>query len=175
MAALFQLSYSPDEVEVIGKVNACPLAVAGRGQAEVNEVGAGETLCGEQKRPIELAAVDGEQIDLVDAVGPADVTVAGTPRAAQVYRHDVPSFAQTAPLDLHAPQAAANVKREIGPPMLGHRLQHGNALLGSREHDRHLRHRALAVAVAEVVRQIVQHEHMFASAPDRTSRLTPAE
>jgi len=36
--ALSQLSYSPDEVEVTGKVNACTLVVARRREAELNRV-----------------------------------------------------------------------------------------------------------------------------------------
>jgi hypothetical protein len=60
MAALFQLSYSPFEVEVVSKVNACALAVAWRRQAKAYLVHAREPSSGEQERAVELAAVDAE-------------------------------------------------------------------------------------------------------------------
>ncbi|MDQ6779083.1 MAG: hypothetical protein M3071_23305 [Actinomycetota bacterium] len=64
--------------------------------------------------------------------------------------HDdhVSRLAEPAPFDLHAPQLAADVQREVGPAMLGHRLQYRDAQLRRGEQDRRLGDRALAVAVA---------------------------
>jgi hypothetical protein len=59
-----QLSYSPVEIEVIGKRNACALAVARRRQSKMHLVHARESPRGQQEGSVQLAAVDGEQIDL---------------------------------------------------------------------------------------------------------------
>ena len=63
-----QLSYSPFEVEVLCKVNACSLAVARRLQAQVGVVRCDHCINRQEETAIELAAVDGEQVDLIGRV-----------------------------------------------------------------------------------------------------------
>ena len=63
-----QLSYSPIECEVVCKVNACPLTVARRGEAEIDDRAISKRWTRDDEAAIELAAVDGEQVYLVSAV-----------------------------------------------------------------------------------------------------------
>ena len=71
MAALSQLSYSPFECVFISKGNTRALAIARRDESEVLLVLAGHDGDREQKAPVELAAVDPEEVNVVAAVGTA--------------------------------------------------------------------------------------------------------
>ena len=82
MQALSQLSYSPEvadhlsEVVVGCHVDAEPLVVARRRQAQMDVRRLIESLDRKQERPPELVAVQGERVDLVSAIPRADVAVA---------------------------------------------------------------------------------------------------
>jgi hypothetical protein len=78
----------------------------------------------------------------------------GAARCTDRDDHDVSCGAKATPLHLNPPEVVTNLEREIGPAVLGDRLQHRDAELGSSEHDRLLGDGALVVGV--------QHEHMFA-------------
>jgi hypothetical protein len=93
----------------------------------MDHVRACETLSWQQKGPIECTAVDGEQVDLIDAVCLANVAVPGTPRAAYVYHDDIFGLAQAAPFALNPVQLACDVERHVSAPVLGHWLQDRNA------------------------------------------------
>ena len=57
-----QLSYSPVECEVVCKASACPPSVASRRQAEVHDRVGHDRAGRRQEAAIELAAIDGEQV-----------------------------------------------------------------------------------------------------------------
>jgi hypothetical protein len=126
----------------------------------------------QQECPVELAAVDAEEVDLIHRIRRTDVALGGEPRTADVHTDDISSLAERSPLDLNPPQLRSHIQREVGAPMLGYRLQNWDAQLRSRQDDRDLGDCAFAVAVVRGVRYGFQHERMFAYRPDGTA--TPA-
>lgn len=130
-----QLSYSPVEVKVISKGNACLLIVASGGQAEVDKPHAGHQLAREEEAPVQLAAVDPEQIELIFAVCALDIASRRAPGRPDVHDHDVSVRAQPSPFALNAPDPAADVERQIASPMLGDGFKDRNAKAGCGQHD----------------------------------------
>ena len=69
-----QLSYSPVECEVVCKVNACPLAVAGGGDSEVDDGPVCQESGRQREATVVIATEDGEHVDLVLGVCAKHVT-----------------------------------------------------------------------------------------------------
>jgi hypothetical protein len=97
-----KLSYSPIELEIRGKVNACPLRVTRGREPEVDPATVRDQ-CGRQKvAAVEIAAVDGNGIDLLGGIGTEHVPVRRQPGALQVDTDDCAARVERAPLALHA-------------------------------------------------------------------------
>jgi hypothetical protein len=73
MAALSQLSYSPFEIEVVSKGNACLLAVTGGREAKTERPLTRDRADRDQKASIEFVTVDADRVDLVRRVDGAHV------------------------------------------------------------------------------------------------------
>jgi hypothetical protein len=86
MAALSQLSYSPDEVEVACKVNTCCLLVARRSQTELYRPCPGKSLGWKKKASIKFAAICAEDVDFRLAIGRPDIAAGG--ESARTKMHD---------------------------------------------------------------------------------------
>jgi hypothetical protein len=79
------------------------LPVARRGEAKLQLAVAGHARGGKKERSVQLATVDGEQIDLGFGVRRSDVAPGRNPRGAQVRHHHVSVLAEPAPLNLNPP------------------------------------------------------------------------
>jgi hypothetical protein len=113
MAALSQLSYSPVEVEVVRKGNACLLPVASGGESQPYSVPPCPDGCEEQEASIQLSAVDAEQVDFFLGVLRADIAVRRAARSADSHDYHVAVGAQLSPLALDAEQPLADVQHEV--------------------------------------------------------------
>ena len=131
-----QLSYSPVECEVVCKGNARTLSIARRSEAKVNDRLVGQWLSGQQETTVKLSAVDGEEVHLTCAVPPLHVAVGRAPRCEQRNDHDISLRSHPSPLDLDAEQVAADLQREVSPPVFCNRPQDRDAEPGRRQHDR---------------------------------------
>src|SRR5579884_1285455 len=153
-----QLSYSPGEIEVVSKVNACVLSVARGRKPETDRIAAGERRAGQEKAALELPAVHREQIDLTVVVRSANVTAGRAARCVEQNGDGVPRGAQPAPLHLDSHELAADLQQEVGTSVLAHRPPDRHAQTCSGQHDRLLRDGAFDVRI--------HHERMFARASD---------
>ena len=108
-----QLSYSPFEVEVLCKVIACSLAVARRLQAQVRVVRCDHRINRQEDTAIELAAVDGEQVDLIRRVHRSHVSARYAPGRTKFDNYRVFGLAQSSPLHLHTPQPVADLEHYL--------------------------------------------------------------
>lgn len=68
---------------------------------------------------------------------------------------------QPTPLALHSPNPPGDVERQVDPPVLSNRLEHGNPELDRLANDLLLSDRTLCVGI--------KHERMFARRPDGLS------
>jgi hypothetical protein len=107
---------------------------------------------GNEVASVEIAAVDAERIDLGRAVGP-DHVAAGRVTGAPDTRRDHVAL-KRAPLALHAENPGPEVEGEVIAPVLGNRLQDGNAECDGLGCDLCFSDGALVVGRV--------HEHMFA-------------
>jgi hypothetical protein len=108
----------------------------------------------QQVAAIKVAAIDGEQIHLVFVVRTPDVTARSAPTRANPHDYYIPCCAQLAPPHLDPPEVAPNLKREIGPAVLGDWFEHRDAEPRCGEDDRLFRNCSLDVGVHD--------ERMFA-------------
>jgi hypothetical protein len=79
MPMLYQLSYSPIEFEIRRKVNTRSLAVSRRRDTQLDLPPLGDERARKKVAAVEIAAVHGEQIDLVLGVVPPLVTGGSAP------------------------------------------------------------------------------------------------
>ncbi len=113
-----QLSYSPGEIEVVSKVNACVLSVARGRKPETDRIAAGERRAGQEKAALELPAVHREQIDLTVVVRSANVTAGRAARCVEQNGDGVPRGAQPPPLHLDTQELPGDLECQIGPAVL---------------------------------------------------------
>ena len=92
-----QLSYSPSEAEVGSKVNARPLTIPGRRQTQVYRSTTRELLGWQQIAAVELAAVDGDQVELADGVRRPHVAASACTGGLQVDLDRRPTSRSSAP------------------------------------------------------------------------------
>jgi hypothetical protein len=110
--------------------------VARGSQPELHRCHSRKLREGEQEAPVDLAGVDGKQVDLLVGVRPAQETIGSTAACKQVRDHDVATACQSTPLALHPPQLAADGEGEVEATMFGDRSQNGDAQLDGSENDR---------------------------------------
>jgi hypothetical protein len=100
--ALSLLSYSPGKPEVICQINASLLAVARRGEPQMDTPPSGYKRARQKVAAVELCAIHRDEVDLIDVVIAALVTVGGTPRTRQIDLDDSRSLVECTPLALNA-------------------------------------------------------------------------
>jgi hypothetical protein len=72
-----KLSYSPSELEVRRKVNGRPLRISRRRESEVNRAPVRDQCAREKVAAVDIAAIDGNGIDLLLGIGAAHIAVGG--------------------------------------------------------------------------------------------------
>ncbi|HET9074275.1 MAG TPA: hypothetical protein VFN48_06820 [Solirubrobacteraceae bacterium] len=163
MAALFQLSYSPVEIEVVSKGNTRSLIVSTRCEAQVHDTPASEYRRRQQKAAIELRGPHRQPVDLVRGVGAADVARCREVASAGVDDEHVSVRTEMAMLDLDPQQATPDVEDLVRTGMAAQRpIDSDPPLEGFRLDDR------LSGNTLLVVCQL-DHEHMFAVGRDGTT------
>src|SRR4051812_42394949 len=100
---LYQLSYSPRQLEIYSKVQARSLSVLRRLEPEVDRPPARDKRDRENVAPVERLAVDRNEVDLVLRVAPAHVTLSRRqPRALKLHLDDRLVLVDATPLALNA-------------------------------------------------------------------------
>jgi hypothetical protein len=148
-----QLSYSPIELVIIGKVNARSLTVFRRLEPELDRALADEQRLGQKVATVERSAVDREQVNLAAFVPGPDVAPWGAAVRLDTYGDDTSLAVEPAPLALHPPQQIADFEDQVRASVLTDGLEDRNACFDGRQGDRGLGHVALVIRIV--------HEHMF--------------
>jgi hypothetical protein len=72
----------------------------------------------DEKAPVELAAVDGDEVDLGRRVCAGHIPAGCQPASSHPNDHNVPARAQPPPLHLHSPETIGDVECQIDAPVL---------------------------------------------------------
>jgi hypothetical protein len=108
---------------------------------------------------VELAAVNGHEIDLIGLVRPVFVPRWRAPRTSETDLDDRAVVGQRAPFALHSQDAVADLESQVVPGVFDDWAQDGDVERGRRGGDLGLGYGPFSVRR--------QHEHMFARRPDR--------
>src|SRR3954451_11189107 len=153
-----QLSYSPIELVILGKVNAGPLAVLGGPQPKLHLPLADEQRLGQKVATVDGSAVDREQVDLRPLVARPHVARRRAPVRLDADRNDVAVSVGTSPLALHSVKVVPDLEQHVGATVLTDRSIDSDPRARSGEGDFEFSDVAFPIRIV--------HEQMFACDPD---------
>src|SRR3954454_2598508 len=154
-----QLRYSPNELVILGKVNARPLTVFRRLEPELNRTLADEQRIRQKVATVDGATVDRQQLYLASFVPRPDVAGRGTAVGLDADHDDAAFTVEAAPLALHPEELVGDLEYQIRAPVLGYRLEDRDPRLHRLESDRCFGNVPFCVRIL--------HEHMFPYKADR--------
>jgi hypothetical protein len=161
MAMLFQLSYSPFELETGRQLYARALTVQRRLQPQINRAPPGDHVDRNKVAAVEWLTVDSDEVDLVGCVRAMDVACRREAVAPQGDPDHGSRRVERTPLALHPQQSIANLKSQVIAPVLDDRSEDGDPELCGRGGDGGLGDPTFLVGG--------QHERMFAPASGKWS------
>lgn len=156
-----QLSYSPFEIEVVSKVNACSLGIPSGLDTQLNRVPSGCHRYGDQETPVKLFAVHTDEVDLSGGIRGAYVAMWCVAASRCVDEYDIAGLAQLSPLDLHAPQPPPTSRARSARPWSATGLSTGTFSFVAA--------RTIACSATAPLVFVLCTEHMFAPVADGTA------